>query len=231
MTSQFHGTMAGLCVQSPHSLGKGYSSSGQTDFCSLPACHPTGIWRHDPMLPLNCLINAKVRSASLPGTSKSVDSPPKEKAAKRRVKKKLLKRRKSFTSASCPVLVPSPPHSLDAAAAAGKLLEQDKTHARLSGAPGSPCRIDELSMPPVRTSGVPSNIAGQPSDRRKKLPLLAAIKPENEKSERDRFMRAGFNYNPYFFYRCPVDEEAMERFNTPSDHYLHIVSGFWIDLH
>ena len=223
MTS--HSAMAGLCIHSPQSVGKMYNSSNQSELRPLPACQPASVWRHDPMLPLNCLINTKVSTASAPTVSKSTNSPPKEKASKRRGRKKLLKRRKSYASPSCPVLTPLPPHGLDA----GKSSEQDKSHTRLPGVHVSSTRMDELSVPAMRTTSMFSNLAGQPHERRKKLPLLAAIKPENEKSEKDRFMRAGFNYNPYFIYRCPADEEAMERFNTPSDRYLHIVSRFWVD--
>lgn len=222
--------MAGVCVQSPQGVSKMYNSSDQSELRPLPACPPTGMWRHDPMLPLNCLINAKVSTPSAPVTSKSADSAPKEKASRRRGKKKLLKRRKSFMSPSCPTVMPSPSHSQDDAAAANKSSEQNKTHVRLPGVHASSARMEELSMPAIRATGGLSNLTSQPHERRKKLPLLAAIKPENEKSERERFMRAGFNYNPYFIYRCPADEEAMERFNTPSDRYLHIVSRFWIDL-
>lgn len=61
-------------------------------------------------------------------------------------------------------------------------------------------------------------------ERRKKLPILAAIKPENERAERDRFMRANFNYNPLFAYRFPADAEVLERLGKPSDKYLKHVS-------
>lgn len=63
-------------------------------------------------------------------------------------------------------------------------------------------------------------------ERRKKLPILAAIKPENERAEKERFMRANFNYNPLFVYRFPADADVLERLGKPSDKYMKQVS-FW----
>ncbi|XP_060553320.1 putative tyrosine carboxypeptidase MATCAP2 [Ruditapes philippinarum] len=68
---------------------------------------------------------------------------------------------------------------------------------------------------------LPSNLQPGAHERRKKLPILAAIKPENEKAERDRFMRANYNYNPLFVYRFPADSEVLERLGKPSDKYLN----------
>lgn len=67
---------------------------------------------------------------------------------------------------------------------------------------------------------LPANLQPGAHERRKKLPILAAIKPENEKTERDRFMRANYNYNPLFIYRFPADADALERLGQPSDKYL-----------
>lgn len=67
---------------------------------------------------------------------------------------------------------------------------------------------------------LPANLQPGAHERRKKLPILAAIKPENEKSERERFMRANYNYNPLFVYRFPADAEVLERLGKPSDKYL-----------
>lgn len=61
-------------------------------------------------------------------------------------------------------------------------------------------------------------------ERRKKVPILVAIKPENERAEKERFMRANFNYNPLFVYRFPADEETLERLGKPSDKYMKHVS-------
>jgi hypothetical protein len=72
---------------------------------------------------------------------------------------------------------------------------------------------------------LPSNLQPGAHERRKKLPILAAIKPENEKAERDRFMRANYNYNPLFVYRFPADSEVLERLGKPSDKYLNQVRG------
>ena len=64
-------------------------------------------------------------------------------------------------------------------------------------------------------------------DRRKKMPLLNAIKPENEKAEKERFFRANYNYNPYFIYRFPAPPEVLERISTPSDRFLNVVSKIY----
>lgn len=67
---------------------------------------------------------------------------------------------------------------------------------------------------------LPSGLQPGAHERRKKLPILAAIKPENEKAERERFMRANYNYNPLFVYRFPADSEVLARLGKPSDRYL-----------
>ena len=71
---------------------------------------------------------------------------------------------------------------------------------------------------------LPANLQPGAFERRKKLPLLSAIKPENEKSERDRFIRANFNYNPLFIYRFPAEPELLSKLGKPSDKYLKHVS-------
>jgi len=59
------------------------------------------------------------------------------------------------------------------------------------------------------------------------MPLLNAIKPENEKAEKERFFRANYNYNPYFIYRFPAPPEVLERISTPSDRFLNVVSKIY----
>ncbi|XP_064610943.1 microtubule-associated tyrosine carboxypeptidase-like isoform X1 [Liolophura sinensis] len=63
----------------------------------------------------------------------------------------------------------------------------------------------------------PLNIKG---GKKPVVPLLTAIRPENEKSEKERFFQARFCYNPVFVYRNPADVDALERFSSPSDKYL-----------
>ena len=77
---------------------------------------------------------------------------------------------------------------------------------------------------------LPANLQPGAFERRKRLPLLSAIKPENERSERERFIRANFNYNPLFIYRFPAEPELLTRLGTPSDKYLKHVSIFTICL-
>ena len=75
---------------------------------------------------------------------------------------------------------------------------------------------------------LPLGLQPGPFERRKKLPLLSAIKPENERSERERFIRSNFNYNPLFIYRFPAEPELLERLGTPSDKYLkHVRLSFY----
>ena len=84
----------------------------------------------------------------------------------------------------------------------------------------SPSRLDELAAPPNRQNMLSLSLVVKNSERKKKLPLLVAIKPENERSEKERFMRASFNYNPYFMYRGVADDDIMDKFRDPSDKYL-----------
>ena len=78
---------------------------------------------------------------------------------------------------------------------------------------------------------LPINKQPESHERRKKLPILAAIKPENERAEKDRFLRANYNYNPLFVYRFPADAEVLERLGKPSDKYMKHVSFFqYLDI-
>lgn len=84
----------------------------------------------------------------------------------------------------------------------------------------SPSRLDELAAPSNRQNMLSLDLVVKNNERKKKLPLLVAIKPENERSEKERFMRASFNYNPYFVYRGVADDDVMDKFRDPSDKYL-----------
>ncbi|XP_041377124.1 uncharacterized protein KIAA0895-like [Gigantopelta aegis] len=80
------------------------------------------------------------------------------------------------------------------------------------------CKQRVLATPSPRLYFIPP--VPPLNERRKRVPLLAAIKPDNDKTEKDRFMRANYNYNPYFLYRCPADVDVLESFSKPSDKYL-----------
>ena len=54
--------------------------------------------------------------------------------------------------------------------------------------------------------------------------LLTAIKPTNQDSEKERFMRANFHYNPQFLYQYEIPTNLLAKFDTPSDRYLTQVS-------
>ncbi|KAL5022432.1 hypothetical protein ScPMuIL_001587 [Solemya velum] len=84
--------------------------------------------------------------------------------------------------------------------------------------PGTPTR---LTTPPCRSiPKLPTDSQIFAHERRKKVPLLSAIKPENERSEKDRFMRANFNYNPFFIYRFPADPDVLQKFGEPSSLFM-----------
>ncbi|RUS78150.1 hypothetical protein EGW08_014079 [Elysia chlorotica] len=84
----------------------------------------------------------------------------------------------------------------------------------------SPSRLDELAAPSHRQHMLTMSLIVKNNEKKKKLPLLVAIKPENERSEKERFMRASFNYNPYFVYKGVADDDVMDKFRDPSDKYL-----------
>ncbi|GFN92320.1 hypothetical protein PoB_001882600 [Plakobranchus ocellatus] len=84
----------------------------------------------------------------------------------------------------------------------------------------SPSRLDELAAPSNRQNMLSMSLVIKNNERKKKLPLLVAIKPENERSEKERFMRASFNYNPYFVYKGEADNAIMDKFRDPSNKYL-----------
>ena len=91
----------------------------------------------------------------------------------------------------------------------------------------SPSRLDELAAPSNRQNMLSMSLVVKNNEKKKKLPLLVAIKPENERSEKERFMRASFNYNPYFVYKGVADDDIMDKFRDPSDKYLSQVKTYF----
>ena len=142
-------------------------------------------------------------------------SQPAEKSKKKKKKKGGSKRRKSV--------------SVDISST---MKEHTPDGSKLKRLPNilSPGRLDELASPPSRHSVAQQMAIQKCNEKKKKLPLLIAIKPENEKAEKDRFMRANFNYNPYFVYRGCVDDEVMDQYRHPSDKYIPQV-GTSIDIY
>lgn len=92
-----------------------------------------------------------------------------------------------------------------------------------------PSRLDILAAPPVRHRIHPVHHS-MVNIRMKKLPLLAAIKPDNERAEKERFMKTNYNYNPYFLYRGLADADSLKKFKVPSDQYLSLVGVYFIYL-
>ncbi len=54
----------------------------------------------------------------------------------------------------------------------------------------------------------------------KKLCILTAIKPSNVESEKAKFFKSDFNYNPQFEYSNPVSAPVLARHNNASDRFL-----------
>ncbi|XP_059144457.1 microtubule-associated tyrosine carboxypeptidase-like [Physella acuta] len=84
-----------------------------------------------------------------------------------------------------------------------------------------PSRLDILAAPPVRHRIHPVHHS-MVNISMKKLPLLVAIKPDNERAEKERFMKTNYNYNPYFLYRGIADPDSLKKFKAPSDQYLSL---------
>lgn len=99
-------------------------------------------------------------------------------------------------------------------------LNSTKLPSIYSRSPPSPRLLTPLNRTPPNLS---LNSVPTACERRKKLPLLAAIKPDNEKAEKERFMRANFQYNPYFVYKFPAEPEVLEKCSQPSDRFINEV--------
>ncbi|KAI4871775.1 hypothetical protein NFI96_014708, partial [Prochilodus magdalenae] len=54
----------------------------------------------------------------------------------------------------------------------------------------------------------------------KKLCILTAIKPSNVESEKTRFFKSDFTYNPQFQYSNPVSLQVLEKHSNASDRFL-----------
>ena len=111
-------------------------------------------------------------------------------------------------------------------------ISRSSTDSTLSSTTKLPSICGQMSprlvSPPRKVPMLPQEILPVACERRRKLPLLAAIKPDNEKAEKERFMRANYMYNPYFIYRFPADPEILEKASQPSDRLLHLVSIRWL---
>lgn len=58
----------------------------------------------------------------------------------------------------------------------------------------------------------------------KKLCILAAVKPANVESEKVKFFKSGFSYDPQFQYSSPASSLVLARHNKASDRFLTQVS-------
>lgn len=81
--------------------------------------------------------------------------------------------------------------------------------------------LSSRALPRLREMCIPcSPHAKLPSLHARKLCILAAIKPFNVESEKAKFFKSGFNYNPQFEYSNPVSSLVLSRHNTASDRFL-----------
>lgn len=143
--------------------------------------------------------------------------PPTERPQKKKKKKSNMTKRKSLVcDHTLPLLTPEKEVSSlsDSVLTQVKCVKSKAKKLQVI----SPGRLTELATPPPRQLNIPVSLQDKVSDKKKKLPLLVAIKPENERIERERFMRASFNYNPYFVYRGYAEE--IEKYRDPSDKYI-----------
>lgn len=58
----------------------------------------------------------------------------------------------------------------------------------------------------------------------KKLCILTAIKPSNVESEKAKFFKSDFRYNPQFEYSNPASPQVLEKYSKASDCFLTQVS-------
>ena len=177
-------------------------------------------------MPLKSLKLQDGPDVSLLSLSFMSKSPIKDMGQKRR-KKKIIKKRNSLPS-QC-----NKTHIRQSSAST-----VSTTHNSSKSPDGSKTKLPGIAAEKDKDGGCKQRVFTTPSprlyfipsvlplgERRKKIPLLAAIKPDNDKSEKDRFMRANYNYNPYFIYRCPAESEVLESFSKPSDKYLKQVGS------
>ena len=58
---------------------------------------------------------------------------------------------------------------------------------------------------------------------KKKVALLAAVKPENQEAEKYKFFKADFEYDPQFIYRNPPTPKQLEKHSSPNDKFIYLV--------
>ena len=84
------------------------------------------------------------------------------------------------------------------------------------------------AMPPC---AIPSENISEETDKKatkpnteRRVPILIAIKPENQETEKERFMKSNYHANPQFAYKHPIHAATMERMSQPSNFLLPLVS-------
>ncbi len=60
--------------------------------------------------------------------------------------------------------------------------------------------------------------------KRKRINVLSAVKPENQETEKELFMKSKFKYNPQFIYKNTVTEKSLQKHGNPPEKLLPIVS-------
>lgn len=100
---------------------------------------------------------------------------------------------------------------------------------------GNTVEITSPSLPKLREMGISASSRTKvPSTHRaaitreldgpKKLCILSAVKPTNVESEKVKFFKSGFSYNPQFEYSNPVSSLVLARHSNASDRFLTQVS-------
>lgn len=93
----------------------------------------------------------------------------------------------------------------------------------LSPHPGS--QLNKASQPRLR---LPQLAKGSKDgeNSKKKLCIFTAIKPSNVESEKAKFFKSDFRYDPQFEYSNPAPLHILEKHNKASDHFLTQVTVY-----
>ncbi|KAF4080646.1 hypothetical protein AMELA_G00173720 [Ameiurus melas] len=91
------------------------------------------------------------------------------------------------------------------------------SHVDLSPRPGN--QPNRASQPRVRLPQLAKS-SSDGENSMKKLCILTAIKPSNVESEKAKFFKSDFRYNPQFEYSNPASPQVLEKYSKASDCFL-----------
>ena len=101
-----------------------------------------------------------------------------------------------------------------------------------SSYPSDRSRAVSLSERPKRDIAANEKPAAKSEEKKKgpkKATLLVSIKPENQDTEMDKFMKTNFSYNPVFEYKYTLNTGALDRFRKASDELIPVVGTLYFD--